>query len=95
MDSFNCAAAEVTRAAHASHPHLHAHPHGLGLGPGAAAGGAGTACSCIKYIDITGYTREATADPSLIASDHLHPSAKDYERWASKVLKEIALHVDK
>lgn len=35
-----------------------------------------------QYLDITGFTREAAADPSLVAEDGLHPSGKDYQRWA-------------
>jgi lysophospholipase L1-like esterase len=36
----------------------------------------------IKYIDITPWTREAATDLSLVASDGLHPSGKEYKRWA-------------
>ena len=39
----------------------------------------------IHYIDITPWTREAARDPSLLAADGLHPSAKEYARWAEKV----------
>ena len=39
----------------------------------------------IYYIDITPWTREAASDLSLIASDGLHPSAKEYQRWAVKI----------
>ncbi|MBC7848354.1 MAG: SGNH/GDSL hydrolase family protein [Chitinophagaceae bacterium] len=38
------------------------------------------------YIDITQGTREAAADRSLVASDGLHPSPKDYKRWAEKLV---------
>lgn len=44
----------------------------------------------VQYIDITHYTREATIDPTLVAEDGLHPSGKDYLRWAEK-LKEVVL----
>ena len=37
----------------------------------------------VQYIDITPGTREALQDPSLVASDGLHPSAKEYSRWAT------------
>jgi lysophospholipase L1-like esterase len=37
------------------------------------------------YIDITASSREAAHDVSLIASDELHPSAKEYGRWAAKL----------
>lgn len=36
----------------------------------------------VNYIDITTGSRQASEDPSLIAGDGLHPSAKEYKRWA-------------
>lgn len=36
----------------------------------------------IYYIYITDWTREAKTDNSLLAADGLHPSAKEYQRWA-------------
>lgn len=36
----------------------------------------------VHYIHITSLTREASKDVSLLAKDGLHPSAKDYSRWA-------------
>ncbi len=36
----------------------------------------------VSYIDITPSTREALNDRSLIASDGLHPSAKEYAKWS-------------
>ncbi len=36
----------------------------------------------VHYIDITPWTREARTDNSLLASDGLHPSGKEYKRWA-------------
>lgn len=39
----------------------------------------------VHYIDITGWTREAEKDHSLLATDGLHPSAKEYKRWAEKI----------
>lgn len=38
------------------------------------------------YLDITAWTREAVNDPSLLASDGLHPSGKEYKRWAEQVV---------
>ncbi len=38
--------------------------------------------SGISYIDITPISREARTDQSLTATDGLHPSGKQYERWA-------------
>ncbi len=43
----------------------------------------------VHYIDITPWTREAANDPSLVASDGLHPSAKEYKRWAEKIAGKI------
>ena len=49
----------------------------------------------VHYINITPFTREAVKDKDLVAKDGLHPSAKDYARWAEKVkevmMKEIHL----
>ena len=39
----------------------------------------------VHYIDITPWTREAATDASLLASDGLHPSGKEYKRWAEKI----------
>ena len=39
----------------------------------------------VQYIDITPGTREAANNPSLLAKDGLHPSAKEYGRWAEKI----------
>ena len=39
----------------------------------------------VNYIDITPGTREAATDLSLLTDDELHPSGKDYERWAQKL----------
>ncbi|MBV9963692.1 MAG: SGNH/GDSL hydrolase family protein, partial [Parafilimonas sp.] len=37
----------------------------------------------ISYTDITPFTREAENDASLIADDGLHPSGKEYAKWAA------------
>jgi lysophospholipase L1-like esterase len=39
----------------------------------------------VQYIDITNWTREAVTDPSLLATDGLHPSSREYKRWAEKI----------
>ena len=39
----------------------------------------------VGYIDITPTTREAATDRSLIASDGLHPSAKEYAKWSQSL----------
>lgn len=38
-----------------------------------------------NYLDITPISREAISDPSLIASDGLHPSAQMYARWIAQL----------
>jgi lysophospholipase L1-like esterase len=44
----------------------------------------------VHYINITPFTREAATDKTLLAEDGLHPSGKDYARWAEKV-KEVMM----
>ena len=39
----------------------------------------------VNYLDITGDTRLASTDPSLIATDGLHPSGTEYAVWAAKL----------
>lgn len=39
----------------------------------------------VHYIDITPGTREAATDNSLLAFDGLHPSGKEYKKWAIKI----------
>jgi lysophospholipase L1-like esterase len=39
----------------------------------------------VQYINITKSTRESEKDPSLLTSDGLHPSAKEYEKWAKEI----------
>ncbi len=43
----------------------------------------------VNYIDITSGSRAAAQDPSLITDDGLHPSAKEYSRWASTLASAI------
>jgi lysophospholipase L1-like esterase len=43
----------------------------------------------VHYIDITPFTREASTDVSLLTGDKLHPSGKDYKRWAEKVVNVV------
>lgn len=35
-----------------------------------------------RYLNITPSSRQARYDPSLLAADSLHPSAKEYRKWA-------------
>ena len=39
----------------------------------------------VHYLYITDGTREAINDSSLLAADGLHPSAKEYQRWANRL----------
>ncbi len=39
----------------------------------------------VQYIDITPSTRMARTDRSLLAADGLHPSAKEYAKWAAEL----------
>jgi len=39
----------------------------------------------VHYIDITPWTKEASGNFSLITDDGLHPSGKEYKRWAEKI----------
>jgi lysophospholipase L1-like esterase len=43
----------------------------------------------VHYLDITPWTREAVNDPGLLASDGLHPSQKEYKRWAEKIAELV------
>lgn len=43
----------------------------------------------VHYVDITPISREAVNDPSLIASDGLHPSGKMYAEWAKLALPVV------
>lgn len=44
----------------------------------------------VHYIDITPWTRQAATDHSLLAADGLHPSGKEYKRWAAKIAAWIS-----
>lgn len=43
----------------------------------------------VNYIDITPGTKEAPNDATLLGADGLHPSGKDYKRWAEKLADVI------
>jgi hypothetical protein len=44
----------------------------------------------INYTNIATSTRMATSNPSLVASDGLHPSAIEYAKWVT-LLKDKML----
>ena len=48
-----------------------------------------TLAGAVTYLDITGISREARLDPSLIAGDGLHPSGKQYTRWTTLLVPLI------
>ena len=43
----------------------------------------------VNFIEITKASRNALVNPTLIASDSLHPSKKMYKAWAKKISKQI------
>ena len=43
----------------------------------------------VNYLDITGYTRMAVADATLLATDGLHPSGLEYKIWSDTLLPVI------
>lgn len=43
----------------------------------------------VHYLDITLSTRMAIVDPTLIANDGLHPSGKEYTKWATMLSDTI------
>ena len=47
----------------------------------------------VHYIDITPGTREAATNSSLLAADGLHPSSKEYKRWAVSLADIIQLEL--
>ena len=42
----------------------------------------------LPFYNITPISREGLDDPSLVATDGLHPSGKQYGRWVEEVLKQ-------
>lgn len=44
----------------------------------------------VQYADITETSREAKNNAALIAPDGLHPSEKEYAKWAEKIVEIIS-----
>lgn len=44
----------------------------------------------VNYLDITGISRQAANDPSLIAADGLHPSGKMYAEWVQLLVPMVS-----
>lgn len=42
----------------------------------------------IPFLNITPISQQGLNDPELVASDNLHPSGKQYERWVDEVIRE-------
>lgn len=47
------------------------------------------AASKTQFIDITGEQRKHGNDPDFLAPDGLHPSGKEYKKWATKLSNMI------
>jgi len=48
----------------------------------------------VKFVDITQISLQAKQDPTLLASDKLHPSGKMYRRWAMILQTAICAQTD-
>lgn len=44
----------------------------------------------VKFVDITGISKQAKSDPKLTASDGLHLSGMMYSLWAKKIAKAVS-----
>ena len=49
----------------------------------------------VQYIEITESSRKAKTNASLVANDGLHPSAKEYAKWAKKLTSAILAAIKK
>ena len=47
----------------------------------------------VLYTDVTTGLREVAGDTSFIAKDGLHPSGKEYRKWAEKIVELIVLQL--
>jgi len=43
----------------------------------------------VRYVDVTGISREAATQPDLVAEDGLHPSGAMYARWSEASLPTV------
>jgi len=43
----------------------------------------------VRYVDVTGISREAATQPDLVAEDGLHPSGAMYARWSEASLSSV------
>lgn len=49
----------------------------------------------VHYLDITTISRQAASDPTLIAYDGLHPSAKMYALWVGQLSLQVQAQLNK
>jgi lysophospholipase L1-like esterase len=49
----------------------------------------------VNYLDITGISREAATNRTLIAPDGLHPSASMYAQWVDKLFPMVVARINK
>jgi lysophospholipase L1-like esterase len=49
----------------------------------------------VNYLDLTGISREAANDATLIASDGLHPSYKMYKLWIDQLAPMVIARMEK
>jgi lysophospholipase L1-like esterase len=49
----------------------------------------------VNYLDITGISKQAATDATLIAPDGLHPSAKMYALWVQQLAPMVATRLNK
>jgi len=49
----------------------------------------------VNYLDITGISREAATNSTLIAPDGLHPSASMYAQWVAKLFPMVVARINK
>jgi len=47
-----------------------------------------------SYVDVTGISRQAAGDSSLLAEDGLHPSAIMYAKWIERILPVAISRMD-
>lgn len=47
----------------------------------------------IQYFNITPISQKAENDPSLLASDQLHPSGKMYQEWVDSISESVYLRL--
>ena len=49
----------------------------------------------VKYIDIIQGTKKVESDSSLLTSDQLHPSEKEYQNWAEMIVELLVNELKK